>query len=136
MPSTAATPTVSRARLWTGRILTAIPILLLVFSGVMKLIKPAAVVQGFARYGFPEGYATIIGVLELTCVIVYAIPRTSVLGAILMAGYLGGATVTEVRIESPTFFIPFLLAVFAWAGLYFRDERVKALIPLRQQSPE
>jgi hypothetical protein len=100
------------------------------------LIKPAAVVQGFARYGFPEGYATIIGLLELTCVIVYAIPRTSVLGAILMAGYLGGATVTEVRIESPTFFIPFLLAVFAWAGLYFRDERVKALIPLRQQSHE
>jgi hypothetical protein len=73
-------------------------------------------------------------VLELTCVIVYAIPRTSVLGAILMAGYLGGATVAEVRIESPTFFVPFLLAVFAWAGLYFRDPRVQALIPLRQRS--
>jgi hypothetical protein len=122
---------VSKKRVWAGRIISAIPVLMLLFSGVLKLIKPASVLEGFARFGYPESLVRALGIVELTCTVVYLIPRTSVLGAILLTGYLGGAVATHVRIGDPSFIMPFILGVMVWAGLFLRDDRLRALIPLR-----
>jgi DoxX-like family len=124
---------VSRTMLWAGRTISALPVLLLVFSAVMKLMKPAPVVQGFARYGYPESQILVIGILELSCSVIYAIPRTSVLGAILLTGYLGGATATNVRVGDPSFYATVTLGVLVWLGLYLRDARLRALLPVRSQ---
>lgn len=123
---------VSKKKLWIGRIISALPVLMLLFSGVMKLIKPAPVVVESARLGYPESLALGIGILELFCTVVYVIPRSSILGAILLTGYLGGATATHVRIGDP-FFIPVIVGVVVWIGLYLRDDRLRALIPLRSR---
>ena len=131
MQSATQTAPVSKKKLWAGRIISALPVLLLLLSGVMKLMKPAPVVQGFAQFGYPESLILKIGILEIFCTLVYMIPRTSVLGAILMTGYLGGATATNVRVGDPSSFIPVLVGVLVWAGLYLRDDRLRALIPLR-----
>ena len=96
----------------------------------MKLVKPAALVEEFARLGYPESLALPIGILELACTAVYVIPQTSILGAVLLTGYLGGATATHVRIGDP-FFGPVILGVVVWAGLFLRDVRLRALLPLR-----
>lgn len=130
MQSANQTPPVSRKALWAGRIMSAIPVLMLLSSGVMKLMKPAPVVEGFVRLGYPGSLALGIGILELACAFVYLIPRTSVLGAILLTGFLGGATATHVRIGEP-FLIPVVLGVLAWGGLFLRDDRLRALIPVR-----
>jgi hypothetical protein len=116
--------------LWAGSILSALPVLMLLFSGGMKLLKPDLVVQEFARLGYPESLVLGIGILELTCTAVYVIPRTSIVGAILLTAYLGGATATHVRVGDP-FFIPVVLGVLVWAGLFLRDQRLRALLPLR-----
>jgi hypothetical protein len=116
--------------LWAGRIISALPALMLLFSGVMKLMKPAVVVEEFARLGYPERLIIGIGILEIACTVVYLIPRTSILGAILLTGYLGGATATHVRVGDP-FFITVILGVVVWLGLYLRDERLRTLLPLR-----
>lgn len=123
------TAAVSKKKLWAGRIISALPVLLLLFSGVMKLIKPVALVDEFARLGYTESVG--IGILELCCTVVYVIPRTSFLGAILLTGYLGGATATHVRIGDP-FIWPVITGVLVWAGLFLRDDRLRALIPLRK----
>src|SRR5260370_24682762 len=114
MPSGTQTAPILKASLWAGRIMSALPALLLLFSGVMKLMKPAPVVQGFAHFGYPDSFALCIGILELACTVVYVIPRTSVLGAILLTAYLGGATATHVRIGEALFFIPVILGVLVW----------------------
>ena len=134
MPSPAQPAHVSTKRHWAGRIISSLPVLLLLFSGVMKLMKPAPVMQGFARFGYPESLVLGIGIVDLACTVVYVIPRTSVLGAILLTGYLGGATATQVRIGDPTFFAPIVLGVLLWAGLFLRDDRLRALIPLRRSN--
>jgi hypothetical protein len=123
---------VSKKMLWAGRVISTLPVLLLLLSGVMKLMKPAPVVQGFAHFGYPDSLILSIGILELACTVVYMIPRTSVLGAILMTGYLGGATATNVRVGDPSFFLTIILGVLVWAGLFLRDDRLRALIPLRK----
>ena len=133
MPSGTQTAPVSRKLLWAGRILSALPVLMLLFSGVMKLMKPAPVVEGFARFGYPESLIFGIAILEITCTVVYVIPRTSILGAILLTGYLGGATATHVRIGDPAFIMPAILGVLVWGGLFLRDDRLRALIPLRSR---
>lgn len=128
-----STPTpfpVSPKLLWTGRVLSALPVLLCSAGVVYSLLKPAAVAAGFAHYGYPGGALTPIIFVEAACVILYAIPRTSVLGAILLTGYMGGATATHVRAGEP-FFIPVLVGIVAWAGLFLRDERLRDLLPLR-----
>ena len=127
------TTTVSRKALWAGRIISALPVLMLLFSGVIKLIKPAPVVQEFARLGYPEKLALVIGILELACTVIYVIPRTAVLGAILLAAYLGGATATHVRIGDP-FFYPIIIGVLVWLGLYLRDPRLRGLVPITKPS--
>lgn len=123
---------VSSKRLWAGRIISAVAALLLLFSGSMKLLRVAAVVEGMAHYGYPEHLILYIGMLEGGCTIVYLIPRTAILGAILMTGYLGGATATNVRVGDPSFIGPVLAGVFVWAGLYLRDGRLSGLIPVRR----
>jgi len=122
-----------RWQMWTGRVLSALPILGMVLSGAMKVIQHPKVLEGMHKFGYPDGAIMGIGLLELSCAVVYAIPRTAVLGAILVTGYLGGAVATHVRIGDP-FVAPLLLGVFAWAGLFLRDERLRALLPLRETS--
>jgi len=110
--------------------MSALPVLVLVFSAVMKFIKPAAVVEGFTHVGWPERYALGLGIVELGCTVVYLIPRTAALGAILMTGFLGGAIATHVRIGEP-FYLQVILGMLVWGGLYLRDARLRALIPFR-----
>jgi len=131
--STLQTPTarMSKGVLWTSRLLRAVPVLLVLLGSVMKLMKSASVIQGFAHAGLSERLVMPVGLIELTCVIVYLVPATSVLGAILLSALLGGATVTTLRIGDPTYPIPILLGMMAWGGLYLRDRRLRALIPLR-----
>ena len=131
MESDTQTVPTSKRILWAGRIISALPVLLLLFSAVMKLVKPPEVVEGFTRLGYAESLALGIGILELICTVVYVIPRTSILGAILLTGYLGGATATHVRIGEP-FFAPIILGVLVWGGLFLRDEQLRELIPLRR----
>jgi uncharacterized membrane protein YphA (DoxX/SURF4 family) len=118
---------VSKKMLWAGRIISALPVLLLLFAGSMKLMKPPAVVEGFSHYGYPEQLIMAIGIVELTCAVLYAVPRTAVLGAILMTAFMGGATATHVRMGEP-FIMPVLVGVFVWLGLFLRDERLRTLV--------
>lgn len=122
---------VSKKKLWAARILSAIPSFMLLLSGSMKLAKVPTVLQGMERAGYPEHLIVVIGLLEITCVIVYLIPRTAVLGAILMTAFLGGATATNARIGDPSFVMTALFGVLVWAGIYLRDDRLRALVPLR-----
>lgn len=119
--------------LWAGRVVSVLPALMLLFAGGMKLMKSAAVLQGFAQYGFPDRLVLVVGILEVACTIVYLVPRLSVLGAILMTAFLGGATASNVRIGNPSWVITVILGILVWAGLYLRDARVRALIPLRSR---
>jgi hypothetical protein len=122
---------VSSKRLWAGRIVSALPALLLLFSAATKLFKAPAVIAGMAHYGYPEHLIVLIGMLEAGCTIVYLLPRTALLGAILMTAYLGGATATNVRVGDSSFIGPVLAGVFVWAGLYLRDRRLSELLSLR-----
>lgn len=118
-------------KLWTGRVFSAIPVLLMVMSGGFKLAHPPDFLTNWVgKFGYPEGSATTIGIVELLCVVLYVVPRTRVFGAILMTGYLGGAVATHVRIGDPGAFVPVLLGILAWGGLFLRDERLQELIPL------
>jgi hypothetical protein len=126
------TAPISKTMLWTGRIMSTVPVLLTLLGSVMKLAKVAPALEGMARAGFPEKFVVPIGMLELICVAAYVIPQTSVLGAILLTGLLGGATVTTLRIGDPTFPLPVVLGMMAWGGLYLRDVRLRELIPLRK----
>jgi hypothetical protein len=122
---------VSKKMLWTGRIMSALPVLVFLMSAVMKFLNPAPVVEGFTHLGLPESLALGLGILELACTVVYVIPQTSVLGAILLTGYLGGATLTQLRVGD-LFFAPIVLGVLVWGGLFLCDPRLRALIPLRR----
>ncbi len=124
---------ISKKVLWAGRIMSAVPVLMLLMSATMKFVKPAQVMEGFTHLGYPERLAFPLGIVELACTILYVIPRTSALGAILLTGYLGGATATHLRIGDP-FFGPILLGVLVWGGLFLRDPRLRTLIPLRSAS--
>lgn len=126
-----STPPVSKAARWTSYVLSAIPVFMLLMSGVMKVQNTNPdVVKGFAAW--PAGSAVLVGVLELTCTVIYLIPRTAVLGAILLAGYLGGAVADTIRQGmGPVALLPFFFAVLVWGGLWLRDPRLRALIPLR-----
>jgi hypothetical protein len=130
MPSDAQAEPVSKKMLWIGWIVSALPVLMLLFSAVMKFAKPAMVVDEFTRLGWTESLVVALGIVELACAIIYAIPQTAVLGAILLTGYLGGAVATHVRIEEG-FLSPVIGGVLVWLGLYLRDGRLRALIPLR-----
>lgn len=117
---------------WTGRVASILPLLMLLLSASLKLAHAPSFVEAWTtKLGWQEGSLTSIGLLELACTVVYVIPRTAVLGAVLLTGYLGGAIATHVRIGEP-FVIPLLLGVSLWAGLYLRNANLRALIPLRR----
>jgi hypothetical protein len=115
---------------WTGRVLSALPVLLLFMSAAMKFVQPEFVTKDFAKFEYPEGVLVPLGIVELACTILYINPRTAVLGAILLTGYLGGATATHLRVGDP-FFMPIVVGVVLWMGLFLRDARLRALIPWR-----
>ena len=123
----------SKTMLWVGRIITAVMVVFMLFDAGVKILKLPPAVEGTLRLGYPVGTIQPIGILALVCVILYAIPRTSILGAILLTGYLGGATATQVRVQSPWLLFPSVLGGLIWAGLYFRDERLRGLMPLKTQ---
>lgn len=129
--STKPTTPVSKKMIWSGRILSLLPVLLLLMSAVMKLMKSPSVVEGFGKFGYAESLVFPIGIVEVACTVIYLIPQTSILGAILLTGYLGGATATLVRVGDPTFFVPVVTGVLVWGGLYLRDPRLRSLIPFQ-----
>src|ERR1041385_4710719 len=120
----------TRAGLWTGRALSTLVTLFLIFDGGIHLAKPAPVVDAFAQLGFPVSLSVAIGVIELACLAHYLIPRTAILGAVLLTGYLGGAIAAQLRIGAPVFdeIFPLIVAAIIWGGLALRDRRVVALI--------
>jgi len=128
-PTTA--PALSRKAFWVGWVLSILPALLLLFSASLKFIRPPAVVEMFAHLGWPERSVVPLGILELTCALLFLIPRTAVLGAILVAGYMGGAIATHARVGEP-FFVQAGVGLLAWLGLYLREPRLGELIPLRR----
>ena len=129
MSSPSAPP--GRALLWTGRVLGGLPALFLLVDAVMKFAQPKEVVDTTTALGYPAACILPLGIVLLVSTLLYLLPRTAVLGAILLTGYLGGAVATHVRVGEP-FVVPLLLGVLLWAGLYLRDERVRALLPLRK----
>ncbi len=134
MPSQTATAGVSQTRLWAGRIITALPVLFLLFDTVIHLLNIAPVVEGFARLGYPVSIARGLGIIELICLVAYLIPRTAILGAVLLTGYLGGAVATHVRVGDPLFshiLFPIYVGVLLWGGVFLREARLRGLIPSR-----
>ena len=121
---------VSGKVVWVGWAITVIVSLLFLFSAVMKLMAPPEVKEGMAHLGLPESILKPLAILEMACAVVYLIPVTSVLGAILLTGYIGGAICTHWRVGDP-FLTQVALGVVVWVGIYLRDARLKALIPLR-----
>ena len=124
-------PTISKKLLWTGRILSGLAVLFFLVDGAMKLGKPAVVVEATRQLGYPESDIVGIGILLLTCTLLYVLPRTSVLGAILLTGYLGGAVASQLRAGNALFNVvfPVIFGALVWSGLWLRDSRVRALLP-------
>ena len=116
---------------WTGRVITVLVSLLFFFSAAMKFVGGAEVKEGMAHLGLPESMTIPLGILEAACTVVYLIPATSVLGAILLAGYMGGAICTHWRVGDP-FVGQIAIALVIWLAIYLREPRLKALIPLRK----
>jgi hypothetical protein len=126
--------TPSKTRLWSGRILSVLTILFLLFDGIMKLVRSQPVTQAMTQLGFPLHLSVPIGIILLVCTGLYALPSTAVFGAVLLTGYLGGAIVSQMRIGAPLFsttLFPIYFAVLLWAGVYLREPRLRALIPIR-----
>lgn len=121
----------SKKLLWTGRVLSGLVVLFLFVDGLMKALRVDSAVEGTVELGYSEDAVFGIGLTLLVCTVLYAISRTALLGAILLAGYLGGATATLVRAEDPWFVFPVILGVLAWAGLVLRDGRLWALVSWR-----
>jgi DoxX-like protein len=134
MNSDTLTAPAAKKMLWAGRILSALPALFLLFDGAMKLVKPAFVVKATVELGYPEDVIVPLGIVPVTCTVVYLIPPTAVLGAILLTGYLGGAVATHVRAGQGPFEIlfPVFFGAILWSGLFLRDQRLRTLIPWRR----
>jgi hypothetical protein len=127
----------NRGRMRAGRILSALGVLFLLFDSVGKLLQVQPVLEGTAQLGYPPDVVFGLGVILFSCVLVYVIPRTSVLGAVLLTGYLGGAVATHVRVGDPLFrhvLFPTYVAAVVWGGLILRDPRLAAFLPVRRES--
>jgi len=126
---------ISKGQLWTGRVLSTIAILFMLFDTVIHAMRGPQVVQGFAQLGFPLSIAIPLSTVEFIGIVLYVFPRTSVLGAILLTGYLGGAVAAQVRIGAPLLgfvLAPVYVALFLWVGLYLRNLRVRAVVPIER----
>jgi hypothetical protein len=124
---------VSKGRLWTGRIISAVVVLFLLFDSITKVMKVRAVMEASAQLGYPANTIFVIGIILLVCTVFYIIPQTAVLGAILLTGYLGGAVAANLRISTSMFntLFPIVFAALAWTGIFLRESRLGALIPFR-----
>lgn len=137
IPSQTVSTPVSTRRLWTAWILSGLAIVFLLFDAAMKLVEAQVVLDSFVELGYPAGYARGIGFLLLISTLTYAFPRTSLLGAILLTGHLGGAIATQLRLSQPVFthiLFPVYIAALVWGGLYLRDTRLRTLLPLMRTS--
>ncbi len=123
----------SKAALWVGRVSTTVVVLFLVFDGLTKVVQESHVRAAMVDLGFPESLAVPIGTILLGCTLLYAIPRTAVLGSVLLTGYLGGAVVVQLRVAHPAFecAFPVIFGVLVWAGIFLREPRLRALLPSR-----
>ena len=124
----------SKGRLWTGRILSILVVLFLLFDVGIKFTHSPQMIQICARLGLAPHLLPIIGIILLVCTVLYAIPRTAALGALLLTGYLGGAVAIQMRAGRPAFdtIFPVIFAVVLWAGLFLRDDRLRVLLPVRR----
>jgi len=125
----------SKRRLWAGRILSGLAVVFLAFDCTIKLLRLAPALEGTVQLGFPAGVLVPLGIVQLVCLVLYLIPGSAVLGAVLWTGYLGGAIATHVRLGNPLFthvLFPIYVAILIWGGLYLRDGRLRAIFPLRQ----
>jgi hypothetical protein len=121
----------SKKMIWGGRLMSALPVPLLLFSAYMKISQAELAVKGFSDFGFPPGLLVPIGITELACTILYVIPQTAVLGAVLLTGYLGGAVVVHLR-GAESIHMPIIVGVLVWGGIFLRDARVRDLFPFRK----
>ena len=131
--TTTATST-SNVSLWIGRIFTTLSVLFLLFDTVIKVLNMAPAVEATTQLGYPASAVVGIGILELICLVLYVIPRTAVLGAVLFTGYLGGAIATQVMAGANLFSLvfPLIIGALLWGGLYLRDNQLRTFIPFRQ----
>src|SRR2546428_8342603 len=120
----------SKAALWTGRIISGFIVLFMLFDGGAKVVRFAPYVEGTVKAGFADSLVVPLGIVGLVCTILYAIPQTSILGAILLTAYYGGATATHVRLGQP-FYFPIVFGILTWLALYLREPRLRKLIPVR-----
>ncbi len=126
---------ISKSKLWTGRVMSWIVILFMLMDGVGKLAKPEAVIKGTLDLGYAEHHIAIMGIIGLIATVLYAIGRTSVLGAILLTAYFGGAIASNMRLDNPLFshiLFPVYLGILMWGGLWLRNEKLQQLIPLKK----
>lgn len=117
--------------LWTARVVSAFVALFLFVDGLARVARFTPYLEGTVKFGYPAHLASWIGLTLIVCTLLYVIPRTALLGAVLITGYLGGAAATHVRVEDPSFLFPVAMGVLAWLGLYLRDARLRALLPVR-----
>ena len=125
----------TRIQLWSGRVLSTLAVLFLTFDATLHLLRPPIVVEGAPKIGYTVGTIFVLGFVEVILLILYLIPRTAVLGAILWTGYLGGAVATHVRVGDPLFshiLFPTYIAALLWGGLWLREQRLRELIPVRR----
>src|SRR5215510_1806605 len=125
----------SKAKQWTGRVITVFTVAFLLFDAIVKVLNLPVAVEGTVRLGYPARLVMYIGIVELVCLGMYLYPRTAVVGAILLTGYLGGATATQVRIENPWFIFPVAVGVLVWAGLFLRNGRLRPIFPSQSLRP-
>lgn len=120
----------SRRALWGGRFLSGFAVLFMLFDATIKVLKHPMAIEGTVQLGYPESVIPVLGIVQLACLVVYLIPRTSIVGAILWTGYLGGAIATHVRLSNPLFshvLFPTYVAAMLWGGLWLRDARARAI---------
>lgn len=133
--SFAGAPEISKGARWTGRIISTLVVLFMLFDGITKIMKAPQVMAATERIQYPAKLIPLTGTIALICTILYAIPRTAILGALLLTAYLGGAVVIQMRAGSPVFetCFPIIFGILTWGGLCLREARLRALIPLWSQ---
>ncbi len=130
--ATPVKPTQPKWKTWTGWILSLLPVAPMAMSAFFKIKPPPEILEEFGKMGFTADLMRIIGVVEIACVVIYLIPQTAVLGAILLTGYLGGATEVHAQKQEWQFIAPVAFGVIFWLGLFLRDPRQRVLIPFRK----